>query len=303
MNSYSEPFLIAFPLQAEKFDGEDFQVWKFKITIVLTVYGVEDIIISSTSKPDKSTQPDLYKNWTWRDALVKSILGFSLSDRILKNLLTCTTAAEIWHNLLLSFDTPDTKNALMLMQKFQDTRMGDSESVEEYFERVQGVVDNLKEVGEVVSHWTFIAQILSSLPEKYGAFVRNWCHKNTNSHNIELLKKSLIAEEKKTAQTIQQLKRFKMHSNRGSFILEAFCHQCSSFGHLDRNCPKDNGTCSNTQLLENQQLLNVQTRIVKIEVPSLNNNLDCLQKNRSKITGSHVPISSISNSSMNPVSI
>lgn len=80
-----------------KFNGTNFQLWKFQMLAVFEASGLKEIVEENLSRP--SEQGQLYTAWTSKNAEAKCILASSMDFSQLEYLITCQTANEMWQKL------------------------------------------------------------------------------------------------------------------------------------------------------------------------------------------------------------
>lgn len=82
-----------------KFDGSDFQTWKFEVKQLLVAYGLEDLIEGTREKPAGEATNAAVKTWIKDNAKAMSVIASSLEREQLRGLTTCTTAKDMWNTL------------------------------------------------------------------------------------------------------------------------------------------------------------------------------------------------------------
>lgn len=85
----------------EKFKGENFQQWKFKVTLLLTEEGVEDFAIGPV--PQVPQQPADVLLHRAKAAKAQSIVCLCLDESLIPLVSACQTAHATWTLLLEQF--------------------------------------------------------------------------------------------------------------------------------------------------------------------------------------------------------
>lgn len=111
-----------------KFDGSNFQAWKFRMNSLFIAYGLSDIISGERQKPVDMDSP-IGKKWVRNDAKVMFLISSSVKDAQLDCLLTCSTGREMWTKLGSIHEQKSASNKLILLQKFHKHRMNANDSV------------------------------------------------------------------------------------------------------------------------------------------------------------------------------
>jgi hypothetical protein len=81
------------------FTGENFLVWKFQMTLILNSRGLMSIVDGSEKKPTGEATDPLVVAWTKKNTSASSLLVQTIDQEILKTLIACTIAAEMWSTL------------------------------------------------------------------------------------------------------------------------------------------------------------------------------------------------------------
>lgn len=82
-----------------KFDGTDFQTWKFEVKQLLMVHGLEDIVEGVRERPAGGAKDPTVKTWIKDNAKVMSLISMTIERKQLRGLITCTTAKDMWTSL------------------------------------------------------------------------------------------------------------------------------------------------------------------------------------------------------------
>jgi hypothetical protein len=87
-----------------KFDGTNFQFWKFQITLLPEQHDLIEIVIGASTAPtpdiDASTQAvknsAAIKTWNQRDSTAKNFIVFTMESQQARSSMTCKSAKEMW---------------------------------------------------------------------------------------------------------------------------------------------------------------------------------------------------------------
>lgn len=230
-----------------KFDGNNFQLWKFQIGTVFHASGIHDIVTGERTRPADLSSAD-GKAWTKDNAKAMCIISSAVEYSQLEYLITCKTASDMWNKLSLVHEQKSEANKLHLMKRFHDYRITTNDSVVHHIAKIQNIAAQLKDVGEVVSDVAVMAKILASLPEKFHSLVTAWDNVPSKDQNIERLQERLIAEERRitemedatsvlAAMSVSNSSRRKSQKPNADRVPGKFnCYACGKPGHLARNC-------------------------------------------------------------------
>ncbi|KAK6133200.1 hypothetical protein DH2020_033036 [Rehmannia glutinosa] len=119
------------------------------------------------SEPDGS-----YSQWHRRDQFLFSWLLSTISESMLGHVSRCTTSADLWSVLETLFHSQSKARVLHLRNLLLNTKKGDS-SIEEYFLKMKGIVDNLHAAGKIISDDDLVSYILAGCGSEYEAVIVN----------------------------------------------------------------------------------------------------------------------------------
>lgn len=246
-----------FTKQVNKFDGTNFQTWKFQVRAILVAYKIHDVVTGSRTVPEDLTGNDGIK-WITDNARAMVVLSQTMTSSQLDNLITCETALDMWNKLVLIHEQKSESNKLTLMQKFHEYRMDSCDSVIQHITKVQNMARHLKDVGESISDVAIMAKILGSLPQKYGALVTAWDSVDPGKQTISNLQERLLKEERRLQASdeennalivaavsshkksgFEQRNKSQGQNTSNGYQGEAVtCYYCKRPGHIARRCRK-----------------------------------------------------------------
>ena len=157
-----------------KFDGSNYQSWKFQIRNIIASHGLTGHVDGTEARPAGAETTEAVKKWKKDDAKAMSVIAVAMDHTQLENLLTCTTAAEMWSTLCSIHELTSETNKLLLLQKFHEYRMSANDTAVQHVARVQNMAAQVAELGEKMSPTAIMAKILCTLPAKYSALATAW---------------------------------------------------------------------------------------------------------------------------------
>jgi len=176
-----------------KFDGTNFQLWKFQMKIIFTASGLLDVVDGTFPKPEPTA--DNYAAWNSKNAKAMCILSSAVEYSQLKYLITCEKAAEMWAKLGSIHEQKSAANKLTLMTKFHEYKMTPSDSVAQHIAKIENMARQLKDVGEELSEVMIMAKILGTLPQKFGPLITAWDSVSEANQTRDNLIERLLTEE------------------------------------------------------------------------------------------------------------
>lgn len=230
-----------------KFDGSNFQAWKFQMKAIFIANGLTSIVDGTTLRPAENTS-----EWDRRNAKAMVIISSTIEASQFEYLLTCEKAAEMWNRLTAIYEQKTESNKLLLMTRFHDYKMASNDNVAQHIAKIENMARQLKDVGESVSDITIMAKVLGSLPGKFSAFTTAWDSVDTNSQTLENLTQRLIKEESRM-NTVDEAcgalainmkhNKEKQNDRRASekthnLRKEITCFYCQKRGHIAKDCRK-----------------------------------------------------------------
>lgn len=235
-----------------KFDGKNFQYWKFQITSALVANDLLGYVDGTKARPNNLTN-DEGTTWTRQDAKAKYLLSASIEPEQMESLLVCTTSKEMWDTLLVIHEQRSESHKLLMSQRFHEYRMDSNDTVVQHIAKVQNLARQLIDIGENIPDLVVMSKILASLPLKYRHFRTSWGTMEPGRQTIDLLKARLIEEEgylnadeveatalaattrKVTSGGQKPAQKKKVFEKRKNNVK---CYVCSEKGHYARECPK-----------------------------------------------------------------
>ena len=83
----------------DKFKGENFGLWKFRMEMVLSSMDLWEIVDETEEPPSKDGDPKVLKDYNRRVKKAMSVIGLSLVDSQLAHIKSCKGPAEAWKAL------------------------------------------------------------------------------------------------------------------------------------------------------------------------------------------------------------
>ena len=109
-----------------------------------------------------------------KDAKTKFLLQLAMSNAIFQKIMNVSTAKEAWKILQDEFQGSDKVRQIKLQtlrRDFENLKMKNSETVEEYSYRISHVVNQMKIYGDNISYQTVVEKILLLMPTKFDLII------------------------------------------------------------------------------------------------------------------------------------
>ncbi|GJW04083.1 retrovirus-related pol polyprotein from transposon TNT 1-94 [Tanacetum coccineum] len=167
------------------FDKEDFTSWKVRFLVFLD--GLEPYLLKtledgpfvpmSSLSTTENPLPKRQNQWSNaesrlanQDKRLKSIIISCLPNDVMKSVIKCKTAKEMWNDLILAHegpsDTRDTKIAALRL-KFNAFKSLEGEKVMGTFTRLKCLLNDLENNGVTIPQAEVNATFVNSLPRKW----------------------------------------------------------------------------------------------------------------------------------------
>lgn len=252
----------------QKFDGNNFQLWKFQMEIIFRAEKILDVVEGNTARPAE-TEPDRRKAWDENNSKGMLIISTGLEYSQLQTVVACETAAQMWNRLKNVHEQRSSVNKVTLKQQFFSYRMNPNDSIAQHISKIESMALALADVDERVTDVDKIAKTLESLPGSYGAFINAWDSYDETKQTFENLTSRLLKEEKRLTQEDDvttafaalnvKKKNTKTHQNDNKNVDQGkstgktsfTCFYCKKAGHMKRDCTK--WKANNKQKKDNEE--------------------------------------------------
>ncbi len=132
-------------LRIEKFKGENFHLWKFKMQMVLEEKDLWNIVKGDEVEPaEEGTTETQRRQFQKRERKALATICLSLGDEQLSLVRTATTAKEAWSKLKSHYEVKSLANKLFLRKKYFTMSMGVDESMSEHINKMKELASQLE---------------------------------------------------------------------------------------------------------------------------------------------------------------
>lgn len=172
---------MADKLQIQKFDGQDFAVWKCQMEALIIARDCGEALLPIKTETDKNA-------YLKKDNLARSLLLLSLDNKHCKLVIQYRTAREIWEKLNEVHEKKSSASKLMMQREFFDLHMNENEKAEDYVSRAEYLYGQMRDVGvQGIDEATLVSKVVNGLPKRFMNFISNWSNVGPNEQKLSAL--------------------------------------------------------------------------------------------------------------------
>ena len=134
----------------EKFDGENYHLWKLKIKFILIDKGLYKVAPGKHKRPSGGTLEEIEK-WEDLDQRALFVTCLHLKDVQLLSVSNAKNFEEAWTSLETMYEVKNTARLLHLLQRFFTIKMSDGDSIATHINKLRELTEQLASIGEEIS--------------------------------------------------------------------------------------------------------------------------------------------------------
>jgi hypothetical protein len=160
----------------EKLNGQNYQAWKFQVTLLLVEKGLKGFVDGTVTPPDASDFTGIDAGAQYRKAQESfeerkgrawALICLNVETDLMVYLEGTTTAQEAWDVLANTFEARSVTQLVRLSRRFYASALPEGGNVIEHITAMTMLRKQLKEQGEEISSQKFAVTLLGSLPDSY----------------------------------------------------------------------------------------------------------------------------------------
>ncbi|KAF1332328.1 Integrase catalytic core protein, partial [Globisporangium splendens] len=225
-----------------KFDGNNFHAWKFKMQMVLEERDLWKVV-SGEVKPEHCVTELDQATFKRKSRKAMATICLAMEDSQLPLVRSASGAHDAWSRLEDHFEKKSLANKLFLRRRFFTAMMEEGDDVLAHINKVKTLAEQLDAVGAPVSEDDLVITLLGSLSESY-QFLITALESRSDTLTWELVTSRLLHEDMKRKEQggdgVAAGQAFmtgdKKRSTRPGKKTGA-CNYCGKMGHWIAECP------------------------------------------------------------------
>lgn len=255
--------------QVPQFSGKNYDRWSIQMKVLFGFQELMEIVEAGFFDVDpavgaalpQAQKDDLRENRK-KDKKALYFIYQALDDAVFEKISAAKTSKQAWDILQKAYEGDKVKSVRLqtLRGEFESLSMNESESISDYFSRVQVVVNKLRVDGETLADNCVVEKIMRSLTESFDyvvaaieegkdmstltieglegslcAYEYRMKHRNTTSLEHALKSKALITDNGSSSKGTLSSPG-KNGSPRKKDKSKVECYHCGKLRHYDTNC-------------------------------------------------------------------
>jgi len=243
---------MAAKFEIEKFNGNNFSLWKLKIKAILRK---DNCLPAIEGRPTEIADD----KWKEMDGNAIANLHLAMADSVLSSVSKKTTAKEIWDALTKLYEAKSLHNRIFLKRKLYTLRMSESTSATDHINNLNTLLSQLTTMDCQIVENERAEILLQSLPDSYDQLIINITNNNIADHlRFDDVAAAVLEEESRRKNKDDQTESTRQagavlmtrgrsmerdssgsHSqgkskSRGRKNFK--CYQCGKKGHVKKDC-------------------------------------------------------------------
>jgi gag-polypeptide of LTR copia-type len=149
-----------------KLDGTNYQNWKFQLNILLRGKGLAKEIEQALSKAKLATgeAEELARS---TDDKAQYYITSSCDDKRLNELITCSSAYQMWQKLAVHHASNAKVNKNILWQQFFQFTFNEDETATANISELELIAAKRRDMNEVVTEASIVTKLIITLPASF----------------------------------------------------------------------------------------------------------------------------------------
>jgi len=218
-----------------KFNGENYQQWKFQLICAIQVKGILDIVKGEKVRPTSNINGEA-DAWDKKDALAMFIVTSVMEFKQIALIENCNTSFEVFIKLNSIYEQKMETNKFIHHDRFYQYEMSVTGGIAHHITKVEFLARQIRENGDIVSDLAIMIKIISTLPIKYKGFRQAWMSTLEDNQTLNNLTARLLDEEANITVQEEHDNALATTSSGYSSKNRKYTIKCHRKGHLTRDC-------------------------------------------------------------------
>ena len=226
----------------DKFNGENFGMWKFKMEMILVEKDLREVVDGSEEPPSEDADPKTKKAFERKEKKAFALIAINLVDRQIAHIRHCKGPAQAWATLCNIHETKSLSNILFLWRKFFTSKMQEEDDLLDHINKVKALADELACLETPVTEGDVVMTLLESLPPSYEFFITALETRATKDLTMEFVTARLMHEVTKRKESESQEEGSALVSRHGkggttkALKETRTCFKCVKSSHIAKHC-------------------------------------------------------------------
>ena len=179
-----------------KFDGSNYELWKFGIQLILEAEGLMGFVDGRLEEPEKATKLKEWTDWKQDSSYAAHIIFLSVEKSLRIHLINDDNPGAMW-NKLKTLCAQSGENAKeKAWELFYEFSIKEDESIVKQLEKFETICKGLADSGENISDSAVVSKLLCSLPPRYSLCKDAWKAIPEGNRKKEAFLEIIIGQEK-----------------------------------------------------------------------------------------------------------
>ena len=226
----------------DKFNGENFGMWKFKMEMILAEKDLWEVVDGSEEPPSEDADLKTKKAFERKEKKAFALIAINLVDRQIAHIQHCKGPAQAWATLCNIHETKSLSNILFLRRKFFTSKMQEEDDLLDHINKIKALADELACLEAPVMDGDVMMTLLQSLPPSFEFLIPALETRPIKELTMEFVTACLMHEVNKRKENESQgegsalVSRYGKGGNTKAFKETRTCFKCGKSGHIAKHC-------------------------------------------------------------------
>jgi hypothetical protein len=218
----------------EKFDGDNFHIWKFKMHMMFSKHGLWKFVDGSATLPSEEVARADYNE---KEIKAFALLYEHFTDAQLAHIQYCDNVRSVWKALCGVHEAKAISNKLFLRRRFFTIKMQKGDDMLVHINMVKALADQLCSIEVNITDENVYMVLFMSLPPSFNNLVTSLESMSTKDVDLQFIVVRLLHEVSKRKECESSETTALVNKTHKSN--KKLCFYCKKPGHFVRNCLKN----------------------------------------------------------------